>query len=183
MIKLSKTKKKETLSEQEKSKETIKVRKVLKRLSIKIVVYGLLLILLLNYVIGIYQIHDNDMFPSLRDGDLVITYKLGGYYTGDVVVYKYDNKVHYGRICAVASDEIYITEDNYYTVNGNIPYESIFYPTNPGSLTYPYNVKEDEVFILGDMRQQAQDSREFGAIHKKNIKGKVVLLLFRGRGF
>lgn len=164
--------------------EQNKVRKVLKRLSIKVIVYGLLIILALSYVIGIYQVHDNDMFPSLRDGDLVITYKLGGYYTGDVVVYKADGKIHYGRVVAVSGDEINITSENYYEINGSIPFEQIFYPTKPGEkIAYPYLVNEGEVFILGDMRQQAVDSRSLGAISIKNLKGKVVLLLFRGRGF
>ena len=183
-MKFTKDKKEKVLNDTDKSLEATKVRKVLKRLSIKIIGYGLLLILILNFVIGIYQIHDNDMFPSLRDGDLVITYKLGGYYTGDVVVYKADGKTHYGRVVGVDGDEINITEADYYTVNDTIPYEQIFYPTKAGDkITYPYKIQQGEVFILGDMRQQAKDSREFGAIHTKNIKGKVVLLLFRGRGF
>ena len=166
------------------SEDKIKVRKVLKRLSIKIVGYGIMIFVCLQFVIGIYQIHDNDMYPSLRDGDLVITYKLGGYYTGDVVVYKAEDKLHYGRIAAVASDTVMITEDNYYAINGNMPFERIYYPTKPGTvLSYPYTVKDNEVFILGDMRQQANDSRKFGGISTKHLRGKVVLLLFRGRGF
>lgn len=179
-----KKKEKVVLSEEEKKAQTKKTRKVLRRLAIKMIVYPVLIFAALYFAIGIYQVHDNDMFPSLRDGDLIITYKLGGYYTGDVVVYKAEGKTHYGRITAVEGDEVLIMEDGYYALNGNIPYEQIFYPTKPGpGLTYPYTVKPGEVFILGDMRQEATDSRALGAIPTNMLRGKVVLLLFRGRGF
>ncbi len=167
-------------------KEQKKVRKVLRRLSIKIAVYGVLAFLSLYLVIGIYQIHSNEMFPSLRDGDLIVTYKLGGYYTGDVVAYRTQlGEIHYGRIAAVGGDVVQLMSSGHFEVNGSIPYEDIFYPTYPrsGSVSYPLTVEEGHVFILGDMRQQAVDSRSIGAVPLKSLRGKCVLLLFRGRGF
>ena len=156
---------------------------VARRLALKLVCYGAIVVVVLSFVIGIYQVHDNDMYPSLRDGDLVVTYKLGAYYTGDAVVYEAQGKTHYGRVVAVADDEVSILEDGYFAINGSLPYERIFYPTEPkeGGVEYPYRVKEGSVFVMGDMRQQAHDSREFGAIPIQDLKGKVVLVLFRGR--
>jgi signal peptidase I len=157
-------------------------RSIAKRLALKVVGYGAVVVLVLSFVIGVHQIHDNDMYPSLRDGDLVITFKLGQCYTGDAVVYEAEGKTHYGRVVAVAGDTIEILEDGYYEVNGNVPYERVFYPTDPGTaLTYPYRVEPGKLFIMGDMRKQATDSRTFGAIPESQIKGKVVLVLFRGR--
>ena len=177
--------KKDPITPEEAAKRKKRTRRTAIRLTLKILIYPVIAYLILTLVIGIYQIHDNDMFPSLRDGDLVITYKLvEGYFTGDVVIYEAEGKTHVGRICAVAGDEVYIMEDGYYELNGSIPHEDIYYPTRPGrGLSYPYKVQADEVFILGDMRLQATDSRALGAISIKQLKGKVVLLLFRGRGF
>jgi len=173
------------LTPEEQAKRKRRTRRTAIRLTLKILIYPLIAYLVLTLVIGVYQIHDNDMFPSLRDGDLVITYKLvEGYFTGDVVIYEAEGKIHVGRICAVPGDEVYIMEDGYYELNGSIPHEDIYYPTRSGKgLTYPYTVQEGEVFILGDMRLQATDSRALGAISIEQLKGKVVLLLFRGRGF
>ena len=156
-----------------------------KKILIRIIVTIVAIILLLKYVIGIYYVTDLDMFPAFRDGDLLITYKLDNYYSKDVVVYEVEGKQKLGRISGVTGDTINIVENGYYEINGGIPYETIFYPTNTKSdlVTYPYIVKEDEVFIMGDMRETADDSRMYGAISKNKIKGKVVLLLFRGRGF
>lgn len=155
------------------------------KLAIKILSILLVLIIVFKYVIGIEYITSIDMYPSFRDGDFVATYKLGDYYTKDVVVYEINGNKKIGRIVATEGDTINVVEDGYYEINGGVPYEDIFYPTEKkeGNVEYPYTVKEGEVFIMGDMRQQATDSRVFGAIKKENISGKVILLMFRTRGF
>lgn len=170
---------------EEKTNQTKQTKRLLLRIGIKLVGYSIFLFLIFHFVIGLYQIHDNDMYPSYMDGDLVITNKLGDYHVGDTVVYQGgDGVTHYGRIVAVGGDTVNLLGDGYYEINGNVPYEKIFYPTNKTSemVNYPYQVPPDTYFVLGDMRQVAKDSRLFGATHKKNMRGKIVLLLFRGRG-
>ena len=160
------------------------LHKLKKRLLKKIIIYLLIIVVALSFFIGVHRIGDNDMYPAFMDGDLVIIYKLGGFYTGDVVLYKVDGKTKCGRITAVEGDEVMITSDGQYSINNSIPYERIFYPTLPETgLSYPYKVENEEVFIMGDMRQRAVDSRTYGGIPLDDIKGKIVLLLFRGRGF
>lgn len=56
----------------------------------------------------------------------------------------------------------------------------ILYPTYPKSLlSYPYAVPEDSVFILGDCRTQAEDSRDFGPVQCSAVKAKVITLIRR----
>lgn len=58
----------------------------------------------------------------------------------------------------------------------------ILYPTYPKSLlSYPYAVPEDSVFILGDCRTQAEDSRDFGPVQCSAVKAKVITLIRRRR--
>ena len=163
----------------EKEKTKIAAIKLLTKI---LIIIGIIFIVL-NFISGIFMSHDNNMFPKVGDGDLAITYRLDGYYAGDVVVYKHKDKTHFGRVVAIAGDEINIKEDGTYTVNGTIPYEVIYYKTLPTeSVKYPYKLKDGEVFILNDMREDMNDSRTFGPISVKDLKGKIVLLL-RRRGF
>ena len=160
--------------------KTVKARN---RLIIKFVVIVVAVFILLNYVGGIYICHDNNMYPGVKDGDLVITYRLGGYYFGDIVVYEHNGKKYFGRVTATSGDTIEIFESNGYSVNGAIPYETVYYATERAensNITYPYTVKDGEVFIMNDLRDNKNDSRTFGGVEK--LYGKVVLLL-RRRGF
>lgn len=150
------------------------------RLVIKVSSLAIIIALLLQFVGEIHVIHDNYMYPKVCDGDLVITYKLDRLYSSDVIVYEVNDKSYIGRVVAVAGDTVDFSETGY-TVNGLNPYEVIYYPTEQvGDMTYPYTLKDGEVFVLCDYREQGVDSRTFGPI--TDIHGKVVILL-RGRGF
>ena len=171
------------MKEQKKLTEKQKTVRALRRLLIKIIVLAILIAILLVYVGGIAVSHDNNMFPAVNDGDLAILYKLGGYYNGDIVLYEADGKSHFGRVAGIPGDVIDIGEEGGYKINGSMPYETIYFETHkePSSaITYPYTVKEGEVFILNDMRENTKDSRILGGV--STIKGKVVLLI-RRRGF
>lgn len=150
------------------------------KLLIKVGVIVASAFLLFQYVGEIFVIHDNYMYPRISDGDLVVTYKLDKLYSSDIVLFEIEGKKYLGRVVAVGGDTIDFNEAGY-TVNGLNPYEVIYYKTEKlGNTEYPYTLKEDEVFVLCDYREQGMDSREFGVITE--TKGKVVFLI-RGRGF
>ena len=66
------------------------------------------------------------------------------------------------------------------TVNGTNQTGEIIYPTYAKeSLIYPYRVPEDSVFLLGDYRTVAVDSRDFGPVSKVQFLGKVITILRR----
>ena len=152
------------------------------RLTIKIGVIAAAAFVLTQIVGGVFVAHDNNMFPAVRDGDLCITYRLGGYYNGDVVAFERDDNITFGRVVGIPGDVIDIQEETGFTVNGMTPYEVVYYRTLPQdpAIVYPYVVRDDEIFVLCDQREDAQDSRTFGAVTKP--KGKLVLQL-RRRGF
>lgn len=141
-----------------------------------------LLYLLLTYVIGLNRISGNNMFPSMKDGDLGIFYLLDNYYSGDIVQYIVDGKIKVGRIIAVPGQEVNITKDEGYTVDGYQPNEEIVYPTYQGEgsdIKYPVELKDEEYFIMNDFRTDTVDSREYGVIKKEQLKGKLIFLLRR----
>ena len=48
-----------------------------------------------------------------------------------------------------------------------------------GAIIYPYKVREGNVFVLGDNRGVSKDSRMFGEVNLRQIKGRVVLRINR----
>ena len=171
-------------STEEKKKRRFKKR--LKELIIKTVVLIVGIVLLTTVFFSIHVMHGNDMYPSIRDGDLIICYRLVNTYMADhVFEYKQDGITHFGRIVGVAGDKIEFDGKGYYKINGSIPSEDQFYSTeaiSSSGITFPYIVPADSVFILSDYRIQSEDSRVFGAIPIKDLVGEVVLV-FRRRGF
>lgn len=136
---------------------------------------------LLSYVFLITQANGSDMFPAIKDGDLVIGFRLQREYVkNDVVAYTADGKTHIGRVAARASDVVTIDESGTLLVNGTAQSGEIMYPTyaKPG-IEYPYRVPEGQVFILGDYRTQTEDSRDFGSIPLEDVQGKVITILRR----
>ena len=163
--------------------EKRKVLRALGRLLLKMGILAGIVAALLTWVGSVAVSHDTNMFPAVCDGNLAITYKLGGYYTGDLVVYTHGGATRFGRVAAVAGDVIDIGESGSYTVNGVVPASSLnqlTYRAADSQVVFPYTVQEGEVFLLNDYRENAYDSRVLGGI--REIRGKVVLLL-RRRGF
>lgn len=135
---------------------------------------------LLTYVGGVYMCHNNSAYPMIKDGDLVLTYRLEPYRQGDVIVYMHDSEVHFGRIVAVAGDTIDFSGD-YVSVNGYGLYEDTVYPTSSAgaAVDFPYTVQENCVFVLNDYRSDLSDSRTYGAIPVSDIQGKAVFVMRR----
>lgn len=136
---------------------------------------------LLTYVFLITQVSGNDMFPAVKDGDLVIGFRLQqDYAKGDVVVYTAGGKTRFGRIAARETDVVTLDDSGTLLVNGTAQSGEILYPSYAKEgLEYPYRVPEGQVFILGDYRTQTEDSRDFGAVPMENVKAKVITILRR----
>jgi signal peptidase I len=159
----------------------------LMRLLIKVASLALLAFLMLTFVMGVHIHHGNRMYPFVMDGDVVITYKLEEYRVGDVVAYRHPDtgKTELSRIVAIGENVIQITNYGELLINGTAPAEEVFYPTyrcETADITYPYTVGDDQVFILNDFRSDINDSRSFGAVDIKDVKGPVLIML-RRRGF
>lgn len=161
-----------------------------------------------HFVFGIHYLRGNYMFPALRDGDLVMTYKLEEAVKNDVVLYDMNGEERLGRIVGYAGDTIEFSVDGELMVNGCVASEEIFYPTTERNETKNYSetndtemksddvnemsdasekdvytVPEGAVYVLNDYRSEGTtDSRNFGAVPKTALKGKIFLMM-RRRGF
>ena len=136
---------------------------------------------LFTQVFLLTQASGNSMFPAVKDGDLLIGYRLQGTYAkNDVVLYEQDGKLRVGRVLGRENDLIALDDSGTLIVNGSAQSGEILYPTYAkDTLEYPYTVPADSVFILGDYRTQSEDSRDFGPVTLTDVKAKVITLLRR----
>jgi signal peptidase I len=137
--------------------------------------------LIFTQVFLLARVKGNEMFPALKDGDLIVGFRLQkSYEKNDIVSYKVDGVRKLGRYMAREKDVITMDESGTLRINGTIQSGEILYPTYAkDGIDYPYQVPEDHVFILGDFRTQTLDSRDYGAIPMDDIEGKVITLLRR----
>lgn len=138
------------------------------------------------WVVAVCRMDGNAMFPSVRDGDLCVFYRLDACYVNDVVLYEDGaGELMIGRIAAVGGQTIDFPDAGGYEVNGyqsagEIPYET--YAAEESAVVYPLTLDEDSYFILNDFRSDVSDSRWSGPVSKAQIKGRLLFLL-RRRGF
>lgn len=179
---MNKTKKVLTISEViKKRREDLSIRLGYQDLFIRILVLIIVGYLLFTQVFLLTQVRGNEMFPAIKDGDLILAFRLEqAYAKSDVVVYEVDGKTYIGRILAKENDIVTLDESGTLLVNGTVQSGEILFPTYAtDTLEYPYRVPENCVFVLGDYRTQAIDSRELGPISIDDIEGKVITFLRR----
>lgn len=159
----------------------MELRKEYLRLLRRIIFIAALCYLMLSQVFLVTQARGNGMFPAVKDGDLIIAFRLQTDYAAeDVVVYSIDGQNQIGRIVAQGGDVVMMDDSGTLWVNDIEKNGRILYPSYAGEgLTYPYTVAPDHVFLLGDYRTQARDSRIYGAISMEDVKAKVITILRR----
>lgn len=149
------------------------------RLVKKVVLIVITLFLIHTYIGSMFIYYNNNMFPSIRDGDLCFIEKYDKHtHIDDIVLY---NNTMY-RVIARENQEVNITDKGILTVDG----QQVLSVTNSlltrGDLTYPIKLKQSELFVLNDYREDLGDSRTFSTIQEKDITGKIFFLI-RRRGF
>jgi signal peptidase I len=146
----------------------------------KVIVLLAALWLLFSFVFCLHRVRGNDMYPAMQDGDLVLTWRLqGSYNQKDVVVYEAGGKQRVGRVLAKEGDVVDLTDDGQVTVNGTPEDNEIYQTKAEKAVKFPYLVPKGKIFVLGDFRTQATDSRKLGAIPTSDVEGVTIGLLRR----
>lgn len=115
----------ETKQEMNKIQEIKKVNKYsfkkdLIFLLLKILLIICVMFLIFSFVYGIARTNDISMKPAIKDSDLVLYYRLDkNFVSGDVVVFKKNNRIMMSRVVAVAGDQVDISKDGL-LINGAV---------------------------------------------------------------
>ena len=129
----------------------------------------------------------HSMDRTLSDGDTLVISNL--FYTpdyGDIVVLEYENNIHevkplIKRVIGLPGDTIRVTADGDVYRNGELLNEdSYVYLDGPlySTLKGEWKVKDGEIFVMGDHRNDSMDSREIGPVKIDSIIGRAVFRLF-----
>ena len=139
--------------------------------------------LLLRFVLLLWPVQGQEMFPAVHDGDLLMAARLEkDLNRGDVVIYQAEGRRRVGRIAAHEGDRVEITGDGTLLVNGALQNRDGACEAGTEEGTLSLAVPDGSLYILADAPEARGDSREFGPVPMEHVEGKVTGLL-RIRGF
>ena len=136
-----------------------------------------------------YSVDGNSMSPALKHGDQVLAARVKRQYRrGDVVVFQRQVRsrgVDIKRIIGLPEEEIFLGDDGV-LINGTVLLEQYL----PGGSNLIHADREyhppretdrvwitelGEYFVMGDRRENSQDSRSFGPVTENSMLGRVWL--------
>lgn len=137
-----------------------------------------ILFIVFHSIIGFAFVKGGSMEPTLEEGDIVLYTRITPqYHRGDVVSVRIPSGEYYvKRIIAVEGDVVDIRDGSVY-VNDELLSEPYINGTETtekdGMVRYPYTLQEGQIFVMGDNREKSQDSRSFGAVGIRQIRGRI----------
>lgn len=154
-----------------------------------VVVALVISIVLYIFVMTPHEVIGNSMHPTYKNGEYLmanrISYRIGEPERGDVIIFKYsDTQDFIKRVIGLPGDTVMLKDGQLY-VNNKLLDESDYLAdtvyTNGGEYLKEgesKKVPEGEYFVCGDNRPHSSDSRVFGPIPEKDIKGKAWIVYF-----
>lgn len=134
-------------------------------------------VLIATLVIPVLQIEGTSMAPTLVNGDIVLLMKVTDFDRGELCGFSWNNKLLIKRVIGIPGDWIEMDTDGTVYRNGeklDEPYAEQL-AVGECDLEFPFQVPQEQYFVLGDMRESSIDSRNtlIGCVAKEQIVGKV----------
>ncbi len=147
-----------------------------------IVIAVILAVLIRVFLFQPFYIPSGSMEPTLTKGDRIIVNKITYRFTepkwGDIIVFKYPlnpKRDFIKRVIGLPGDTIQLKNSTLY-VNGKAVNQSFL----PQGLKYgnygPVTMADDAYFMMGDNRNNSEDSRVWGTLPRENIVGKATVI-------
>ena len=130
---------------------------------------------LITHFVGFIHISGESMYPTCKNGEILIySRRTSDIHIGDIVIFKNKNtngNLFIKRVFATAGDNIRISGTAYFR-NG---YRVLEKGLNNFDTEYDLDLtlKDNELFVLGDNRDESYDSRAFGAISVNDVVGVI----------
>ena len=134
-------------------------------------------VLITTLIIPVLQIEGTSMEPTLVNGDIVLLTKTTNFDRGELCGFSWNNKLLIKRVIGIPGDWIEIDAKGVVYLNGEKLDEPYAKQLSIGEcdLEFPFQVPQEQYFVLGDMRESSIDSRNtlIGCVAKDQIVGKV----------
>ena len=160
---------------------------LIKIVLIVVIIFGLSW-LLREFVFQAYEIPSGSMEETIMTGDMVfaekVSYNFCDVQVGDIVTFtdpNDDSRTLIKRVIAVGGQTVDINdEDGLVYVDGVALEEDyvigLTYTLSNSDITFPYTVPEGYIWVMGDNRENSQDSRYFGAVPLSSVEAHAVLI-------
>lgn len=135
----------------------------------------------------LYYIPASSMSPTLQVGDYVLVdatrYSSDTPKLNDVVVFKFPKSpdvLYVKRVIAGGGQTVTLKNGQVY-VDGSILDQSYVYPPNSfrtRKLNQTFQVPQGKLFVMGDNRDNSNDSRYWGFVPVANVVGQVSMVFF-----
>ena len=133
--------------------------------------------LIATLVLPVMQIEGTSMEPTLTSGDIVLLNKTTSFDRGEICGFSWNNKLLIKRVIGIPGDWIEMDTDGTVYRNGEKLEEPYAQQLAFGEcdLEFPFQVPQEQYFVLGDMRESSIDSRNtlIGCVENDQIVGKV----------
>ena len=133
--------------------------------------------LIATLALPVLQIEGTSMEPTLKNGDIVLLTKTTSFGRGDICGFAWNNKILIKRVIGIPGDWIEIDKDGTVYRNGEKLDEPYAQQIAFGEcdLDFPYQVPQEQYFVLGDMRESSIDSRNtlVGCVEYEQIIGRI----------
>jgi signal peptidase I len=180
-------------------------KKIFKEYIEPIIIAVLIALFIRTFIIQAFKIPSSSMEPTLQVGDYILVskfiYGIKIPFTdiklfpwnkpkrGDIVVFIYPkdrSKDFIKRVIGTEGEKVEILRNKIYVNDRLIDDPWGHYDEKSDWLKYyqskerygPEMVPKDSIFVLGDNRDNSQDSRFWGYVHVKEVKGKAFIVYF-----
>lgn len=152
------------------------MKKFLKDL-IPYIIIIVVVILIRSFIITPVRVTGASMSPTLKDGEIMLLYKLAKIGRNDIVVIDTDFSDGYiiKRVIALPGETIEYTNGTLF-INGKKQKDD--FGSGVTEDIPKTTLKDDEYFVMGDNREWSKDSRIIGPIKEEEIKGETKITIF-----
>ncbi len=143
---------------------------------------AVLSLVIITFIVQAFYIPSGSMEPTLMINDRILVakflYRFQPVQRGDVIVFRYPlnpQRDFVKRVIGLPGDRVQLKEGVVYVDGGRLSERG--YTIKPDFGNYgPITVPPKEYFVLGDNRNNSEDSRFFGYVPRANIIGKALFI-------